>query len=319
MALSLCNLTLLASLMPFCGAPAPAAVGYVEGDYVQLAPIDVAQIREVRVKRGDAVKTDEIIAVLETRDAENALNDATAKKVQAEADLANLRRGRRPEEIAVIEATLASAVAQAGDAERTLRRRQDLFSKGSASQAEYDQAVTANDVAQARLGEIRANLAVAKLPAREDEIRSAENRLKSAEANRAQAEWRLSQRTLRAPQSGRISDALRRVGELAGPSAPVVTLLPEGAVKLKVYLPEALVSRAAPGARLSVRCDKCPSGLSARISYVSREPEFTPPVIYSLETRQKLVYLIEARPEDASLRALQPGQIVDVSFADAAP
>jgi HlyD family secretion protein len=69
------------------------------------------------------------------------------------------------------------------------------------------------------------------------------------------------------------------------------------------------------GALLDVRCDGCPDGLTARVSYVSPDPEFTPPVIFSLETRQKLVYLVEARPEDDA-SPLQPGQIVDVSLRE---
>ena len=63
-----------------------------------------------------------------------------------------------------------------------------------------------------------------------------------------------------------------------------------------------------------MRCDGCPDGLTATVSYVSDEPEFTPPVIYSVENRQKLVYRIEARPTNGA-RRLRPGQIVDVALA----
>ena len=90
-------------------------------------------------------------------------------------------------------------------------------------------------------------------------------------------------------------------------------MLPDGAVKLKVYVPEPSFSSITVGSQLSVRCDGCPDGLKARVSYVSPDPEFTPPVIYSLDTRQKLVYLVEARPEGAT-SMLQPGQIVDVDL-----
>ncbi len=104
---------------------------------------------------------------------------------------------------------------------------------------------------------------------------------------------------------------IRNPGDVAGPSAPVISMLPDGAVKLSVFVPEASFSSVAVGKMLKVRCDGCPDGIEARISYVSPDPEFTPPVIYSLETRQKLVYLVEARPVgDAT--PLQPGQIVDV-------
>jgi HlyD family secretion protein len=91
-------------------------------------------------------------------------------------------------------------------------------------------------------------------------------------------------------------------------------MLPDGAVKLRLYLPEESFSSVTVGSLLDVRCDGCKAGLTARVSYVSPDPEFTPPVIYSLETRQKLVFLIEARPE-GEVSPLQPGQIVDVGLA----
>ncbi|MEQ9247602.1 MAG: HlyD family secretion protein, partial [Nitratireductor sp.] len=82
--------------------------------------------------------------------------------------------------------------------------------------------------------------------------------------------------------------------------------------------PEAAFSSLKPDALLAVNCDGCDAGLTARITYISPDPEFTPPVIYSLETRQKLVYLVEARPE-GDARSLQPGQIVDVRLKVDAP
>ena len=94
----------------------------------------------------------------------------------------------------------------------------------------------------------------------------------------------------------------------------VVSMLPDGAVKLRLYVPEPQFASIAVGKQLSVHCDGCPDGLVARISYVSSEPEFTPPVIYSLETRQKLVYLVEAKVENDG--TLQPGQIVDVNLSE---
>jgi len=96
-------------------------------------------------------------------------------------------------------------------------------------------------------------------------------------------------------------------------------MLPDGALKLTLYAPEGALSSLAVGEQLPVRCDGCPSGLTAVVSYIAREPEFTPPVIYSLDQRQTLVYLIEARPaHDLTLR-LQPGQIVDVDLPQKRP
>lgn len=310
----LCSFGLIAASFSACGADALQIAGYVEGEYVRLGPIDTARIERVDVRRGDRVEAGKIVATLERTDAENSVAESEARLVQVQAQLDNLRIGKRPEEIAVIEATLASARAQQRQAEKALERREDLLRRGVSAQADFDQAETARDVAISRVREMAANLDVARLAARSDEIRASENAVEQAKATLAQARWRLSQRELVAPSAGRISDVLRRVGELAGPSAPVLLMLPDGAAKLMLYVPEARISGVKPGMQLLVRCDGCAPGLSATVTYVSPEPEFTPPVIYSAQTRQKLVYLVEARPDGGAQSPLQPGQIVDVTL-----
>lgn len=308
----LCSIALVGSLLGSCG-PSPLAVGYVEGEYVSLAPLETARIASVSVKLGDRVTPGTEIASMSRDDVEIAVADAAARLSQAESELADQKRGRRPEEIDVIAATLASAKAQAEEAERTLARRVDLSKRGFSPQAELEQATTANDVAKARVRELEANLAVARLPAREDTIRAYENRVAQARAALDNTRWRLSERTIVARAPGRITDLVRRPGEVAGPQAPVVTMLPDGAVKLKLWVPETAFSKLSLGAALTVHCDGCEAGLTARVTHLSAEPEFTPPVIYSRETRQKLVHLVEARPEGPATR-LQPGQIVDVTL-----
>lgn len=282
-----------------------------------MAPLDSARIASLEVRRGDRVEAGTVVARMTVDDVEIAVGNARAALAQAESDLADQRRGRRPEEIDVVAATLASARAQQADAERALERRRDLFQRKVASQADLDQAETSRDVAAAKVRELEANLEVAKLPAREDQLKAAEARVEQARATLANAQWRLDERTLKTTRAGRIADLVRRPGEVAGPQAPVVSFLPDGAVKLKLWVPEPLFSQVALGSTLSVSCDGCAAGLTARVTYVSAEPEFTPPVIYSVETRAKLVHLIEARPEGASLDKLRPGQLVDVTLPGA--
>ena len=156
---------------------------------------------------------------------------------------------------------------------------------------------------------------MAQLPARPQEIAAAEATLRGAEADLDRARWTLDKRALTAPAAGVIADVIRNPGEIAGPSAPVLSLLPDGGVKLRLYVPEALISRIKIGTPLSVNCDACPQGLTAAVSYIADGPEFTPPVIYSLQNRQKLVFLIEARPDSTAAALLKPGQIVDVDLS----
>jgi HlyD family secretion protein len=313
----LCSLPLAASLFASCAVPAPFATGYVEGDYTLVAPVQTAQIATIDVARGDHVAQGSVLVKMEQRDAEIALAQAEANLARAKGELADLLAGKRQQEIDVIEANQAAARVQAEEAKRQRDRLVELAQRGVVTDAQRDDAVTAFKVAEAKVAQVTAELAVARLPPRPQAVAQAKAAVEVAEAARAQAKWRLDQRVLSAPVAGMVVDIIRREGEIAGPAAPVLSVLGEGAVKLRLYVPEQSVARIKVGDELSVRCDNCPAGLRARISYVSDGPEFTPPVIYSLENRQKLVYLIEALPEGET--ALKPGQIVDVRLPDGAP
>lgn len=306
-----CAIPGLAAFFAACAAPAPLATGYVEGEFLLIAPVATAQVAELSVRRGEHVAEGQALAAMERRDAEIALAEAEAALARAESELGDLNEARRPEEIRVIEAELASARAQAADAERGAQRLADLVARGAAPQSQLDDAGTRLDVARARVAEIEASLAVARLPARAHVIAAAEAAVAQARAGRDAAAWQLEKRALTAPAAGTVVEILRRAGEIAGPQAPVLSLLPEGAAVLRLYVPEPLIAGVMPGTRLSVNCDGCEPGTTATVTYVADEPEFTPPVIYSLENRQKLVYLVEARPDPGDA-ALKPGQIVDV-------
>jgi HlyD family secretion protein len=314
----LCGLPLIASLIS-CPAPGPAlAVGYVEGEHVMLAPTDTAQLMTLYVKRGDKVTPGMALGALEDADAKIAVAEAKAASAQAKARLANLQEGRRPEEINVLQAAINSAAAQAVEAGRVAARLAGLSKRGISSQADLDQAVTNLNLANTSVALAQANLAVARLPARSQEIAAAAEQLNQAQASQSAAEWRLSKRQLISPSQGVVSDIIRNPGDIAGPQSPVLDILPDGAVKIRLYFPESEMSKLALGTKLSIQCDGCVSGLEAQVSYVSDTPEFTPPVIYSLENRQKLVFLVEAR-ETGRADALRPGQIVDASIKAAAP
>lgn len=310
----LCALPLATVLFSGCAAPEPLAVGYVEGEYTLLAPMEAGRVATVPVRNGEWVEAGEVVFAMDARDAEIGVEQAKAQLAQARAELADLQTGSRPTEIAALKAAVAAADARLTQAERTLERTRDLHARGTASDAALDDAEMAADTAAAERRQAEANLANARLPARQQQIVAAAAAVEQAEAALAHARWRLSERTVAAGSAGRIDDVIRNPGDLAGPQAPVVSLLPEGEVVLKLYVPDEALAGLSVGTDLVVSCEGCPPGQRAEISYIAPEPEFTPPVIYSLETRQKLVHLVEARPAEGS-RALQPGLLVDVRLA----
>jgi len=313
--MGLCVVPFLSSFLSVCAPAPPLATGYVEGEYLLIAPVAAAEVRAVHAARGDHVAAGAPLVDMEVRDAEIALAQADADLARTRSQLEDLRVGRRPEEIRVIEAGLTSARAAEDEAQRTEARTASLAMRGAATESQLDDARTAASVASAQVAEGEANLAVARLPARPDQIAAAEAAVRGAEAVRAQAVWALGQRKLAAPAAGTVTDILRQTGEIAGPTAPVLQFLPDDGIKLRLYIPEAGIAGIAPGTTLAVHCDACPTNLTAHVSWIAEGPEFTPPVIYSLQNRQKLVYMIEARP-DAGV-ALKPGQIVDVTLPGA--
>lgn len=146
----------------------------------------------------------------------------------------------------------------------------------------------------------------------------AEAALRQANANLSWAETRMARRRASSPAEGIIQQIYYRPGETVPAGRPVVALLPPANIKLRFFAPQVLLATIKIGDSVGVSCDACEQGLTARVSFIAGNAEFTPPVIYSLEERAKLVFLIEARP-------LQPekfrvGQPVSVTLAkDAAP
>ncbi|MBP8926023.1 MAG: HlyD family efflux transporter periplasmic adaptor subunit [Pseudomonadales bacterium] len=306
-----CGFALLAGL--FCAPAETMLSAYIEGEAVYVAPLEIVRIATLEVGRGDQVKAGDVLASMDADDARFTLDGARARHAESVARFENLTTGKRSEEIAVIEANRAAAKADLAQANLDLERTTDLVQRKVQSQSALDQARTAHDVARAHLREIDANLQVAGIAARVQEIEAARRVVEAAAAAVGDAEWRLEQRTLRAPADGRIEDIIRYAGEMAGPSAPVLSLLTPRNRKLKLFVPESMSSRVRIGDVLGLACDGCASALQAKVNFIASGPEFTPPVIYSVQSRQKLVVLVEGELL-GDARNLAPGQIVDITF-----
>src|SRR5215208_3200407 len=133
----------------------------------------------------------------------------------------------------------------------------------------------------------------ARRPLRRDRRRGA---LRAAEAAVAQAETRLARRRVTSPANAKVQDVFFRAGEVVNAGQPVLSLLPPQNLRLRFYVPEPLLATLSLGQAIFVTCDSCPAGLEAKISFISREAEYTPPVIFSEQERAKLVFRVEARP-----------------------
>jgi HlyD family secretion protein len=217
-------------------------------------------------------------------------------------------------EVAVTQAQLAQMVAAEEQAALQLKRDEAQFEAGGIARAQLEESRANLAIKAARVRELSGQLEVSRLPAREDQIRAQTAQVAAARAAQSQAAWRLDQKRAAAGKAGLVADTLYREGEWVPAGSPVVRLLPPGNVKLRFFVPEAAAGGLKPGRAIKVDCDGCGAGVTAVVSYVSNEPEFTPPVIYSNETRAKLVFLVEGRPSAENAPRLRPGQPVSVAL-----
>jgi HlyD family secretion protein len=290
--------------------PSTGLLGYVEADYVYAAPVSSGRITEVAVKRGDTVTAGTKLFTLDAIDETAKLDQAKADLDEAKAKLADLMTGERPEELAIIQAQLDAAKASMTLSVPRVERRRTMVKTNIISAEELDEAESALLADRGHIAEYTARLAAAKLPARTDQITAAEHAVSEAEAALASAQWALDQRQVAASADGRIEDVYFRVGEEVNAGAAVLQLLPRPNLKLRLYVPEPQLGAYKIGQKLNIHCDGCAAGQTATISFIANTAEFTPPVIYSRESRAKLVYLIEARPDDTA-QPWHPGQPVE--------
>ncbi len=299
-----------------CGdKPGTSLPGYVEADLVRVASPYAGRLVQLAAVKGAEVAPGAPLFVLD-RDIETAERDeAAAKLTQAEAQAADLSKGRRADEIAVSAAQLDAARAALKLAESDLARQRQLAAAKFISPSGLDAQIEKVRSSRAQIAEAEAQLRVAHLAGRSDERAAADAARAAARAVLAQNDVRLAQKTLAAPVAARIEDTLYRIGEWVPAGSPIVSLLPPGNIKLRFYLPQARLSEVRLGAIVKVACDGCGAPRDARVAFIATQAEFTPPVIYSKENRAKLVFLVEAYPLD--INGLRPGQPVDVSLGAA--
>ena len=315
----------LLAFIPGLGHEAPPSwSGYAELDYVYAAAPAGGTIDSIAVAEGDVVAGGDVLFTLDasTQQAQYAAAMARARAAEsqiasAEATLANLRTGARPEELQVTQAALSQAEANLALAQQNFSRAQDLLAKGNVPKSQFDQAQASLDAANASVVQLKAQLAVAQLPARAGQIDAAaagvavaKSTAAAAAADAATAKAVLDQRTVVAPEPGRIERLYFAVGEVAGAGVPVASLAGSEALRIKFYVSEADRPAFALGQVVSVSCDGCAAGLTATIDHFAADPQFTPPIIYSRDERSRLVFLTEAVMDQQN--AVLPGQPVSI-------
>jgi len=276
--------------------------GYIEGENLYLAAPIAGTIASLSVARGDRVTAGETVFTVDAAQLRAERDQAAASVAAAQAQVATAQA-----RLAQSRASLAAATAQADNAARDLARYRSAQRANAASGAQQ-QVDAAIATAGNTVGQRDAAESDAKAQAEQIDVATAQ--LHAQQAALADAQAKLDQLAPRAPAAARVQDVFFQQGEWAAANQPVVSLLPDDKVKIRFFVPEQEVARYHPGDTVHFSCDGCAAGLTARLIYVSAQPEFTPPIIYSRSSRDRLVFLMEALPGDP--KGLNPGLPVDV-------
>ncbi len=308
MAWVLCALLTLAA----CGQEPDGGfyTGYVEAELVYVAAPASGWLTEVLVSEGQIVSTGDLVFGLDNGLQTAAVEEATARLDQAIAQLADLEKGVRSQEMRAFEAQLAEANAELQLARSERDRSMALVRRGVAAEARGDEATARYGVALARVNTATANVETAKLAARDDAVDAAAAARDAAADALTQAQWYRDERSVRAKTSGSVEEVFTRTGEFVSAGTPVIAILPDQGLKVRFFVPQRDLALLRRERAVEILADAIDQPVAARITHIAREAEFTPPVIYSEESRDTLVFLVEAKLLDGSV--LRPGQPVDV-------
>ena len=289
--------------------------GYIEGEFVYVSSPLGGRLEKLLVAKGSRIAAGTPLFELERGAEVSALRQATQQREAARAQLEDLRKGSRPEEIAALAARLGQARAAAELSRLELSRQEALFKASAISASDFDRARLTHEADARTVDEDQAKLETARLGGRSDAILAAEAALRGASDSEAHARWSVEQKAQAAPVAALVFDTLYREGEFVAAGTPVVSLLSPSNIKVRFFVPESELARVKAGDPVNVRVDGLASPAPATVSYLSAQPEYTPPVLYNQDNRSKLVFMVEAVFAPDVAAGLHPGQPVDVAPA----
>ena len=298
--------------------------GNVDIREVQLAFRQPGRVMQMAFDEGDAVSAGDRLATLDAQPYRDALAAAQAQVQVAQAELAKLRRGLRPQEITQAREALRQAQALATETERNFKRQSGLLTSGASSQRTVDAARTARDQAAAGVGAAKAALSQASEGFRKEDIAAAEARLAVAQAAAAQATTALADTELMAPSSGTVIARVREPGSMVASQSAVYSLSLDKPVYVRAYVGESDLGRIAPGTVVRVKSDSSEKVYRGQIGFISPRAEFTPKTVETTDLRTDLVYrlriVIDEADSDSALRQGMPVTIeVDAKAGTSIP
>ncbi|MGD9654980.1 MAG: HlyD family secretion protein [Sulfuricurvum sp.] len=306
---------LCALWMTGCTQKAPDTYqGYVEGEYVNISSSQSGRLDKLFVKRGMNVASGDPLFTLDSANETALLHQNESELDSARASLSDMQKGSRPEEIEVIKAKMLQAKADALYYQGQLKRNQALYKEHAVSKEILESTAASSQRTSALVLELEHDLKVAQLGTRKDQIEAQKGKISQIEALIAQSLWRLSEKALKAPSNAMVFDTLYREGEFVPSGGIVVRLLPPQNRKIRFFVPQNIVKRLSTNQKVLFSMMDNAKSYEGTITFISPEAEYTPPLIYSNESKERLVFMVEAYPKSADATLFHPGEPIQVTI-----
>lgn len=293
------------------------ASGTVEATEADLSFRLPGRIAEVRAREGDRVTAGDLLASLETRELEANLSAAQAQLATARAQLAELERGSRAEEVRTAESAVRAARERWDETVREVERTRRLFEGGAVSRDALDRAETAERIAAEQHEQANERLALVREGPRAETVEAQRARVLQAEAAIEQAEATLEHARIMAPFGGVIAVRHGEPGETVGAGTPVLSLQNLDDRWVRIYIREDRIGRVRIGGHAEIRSDSDPERVfRGEVVHIGSEAEFTPRNVQTTEERLKLVYPVKVAVVEDPEEVLKPGVPADVTLLD---
>ncbi|MCL9669564.1 HlyD family secretion protein [Rosenbergiella epipactidis] len=277
-----------------------STMGYIEDEYIYLSIGNSAEIKSIDVIKGDKVKIGDILFKTDDYTLRKTGEKLERDKKYEEAILRNMEKGIRKSERELIDIDIDRLQREIVKAESTLERKRKLRDKGFLSKEDIESEELNLAIKRNSLKKITADLNNKMLPARIDELIAQKIKIEKIDVDVENNKYNISQSEVKSPADGIIHDILRKKGELASPSNPVLIIVPDGRKKIKFYINRNQLYKIKISDSILVRVNDFNEDHEAIVDYISPKPEYTPPMLYD-DKNDTFVYLIEAKFKDRNI------------------
>lgn len=288
----------------------PHHQGYVESELIFISSPSGGLLENLAVARGQHVSINQLLYKLDPKP--ESIDEITAQDelAQAQKTLIDLMQPKRPQEIKAIEAQIAQTNAEIELARVRLERTQNLVAKKVASKDELDAALANYKSLVQQKSQYESNLELAKLGSRYAQIQAQQAQVNADTDKYNKIKWQLNQKTRFSPGKGNIFDTYFLPGEWVPAGQPVLSLLTKLNTRIEFFVPEVRLADFKLNQKIVFTCSTCKARGEAKVVYISPEVEYMPPVVYSRDNQNKLVFRIKA--QILSPDGLKPGMPIEV-------